>query len=157
MKLRQRIPLLLAALLILFLTGCGGIAQLKNIQVTSVSLDSVTPAGLRAVGATLSVGVENPAMQFTLEDIEGVLYRKGKELVEYTADPVTVRRKSSEVYPVSLTARLAGDSSVLSLLGLSAHFDPEEFTTDVRATVRLKSGAKKKLDFKNIPIKELIP
>lgn len=156
MKLHVRISLLLTAVLVLFLTGCGGAGQIKNIKVTSMSLDSVMPAGLRAVTATVSVGVDNPAMQFTLEDIEGVLYHKGKELVGYTAEPVTVRRKSAETYPVSLTAQLTDGSSLFRLLGLVADHDPADFTTDIRATVRLRSGVKKHLDYKNIPITDFL-
>ena len=156
MKSFKRIFLLFAVVSALGLTGCRGVDKIKDIKVTSWSLKSVAPAGLRGVDAELEVGIENPAMQFTLEDIEGILYYKGEGLAGYTADPVTVRRRSTEVYPVSCSVRLSDGASLFSLLGLVRNFDPADLTTDVHANVRLKSGISKSLDFKNIPIKEFV-
>ena len=133
----KRILPIVATVLTLCLAGCNRIEQIKNIQMTSWALESVTPVGLRGLEAELAVGIENPAMQFTLEDIEGVLFYKGTEFVVYTA-------------------HLGGEFSLLGALGLLRNYDLADFTTDIQARVRLKSGVSKKLTFKDIPIKELV-
>jgi len=156
MKQKRSIILILATVLALCLTGCGSVERIRNIRVTSWAVESVSPTGLRGLTADLAVGVENPAMQFTLEDIEGVLYYKGTEFVHYTADPVTVRRKSTAVYPLHCKAILGGEYSVLSVLGMARNYDLADFTTDIHARVRLRGGASKSFDFKDIPIKDLI-
>ncbi|MBR1407106.1 MAG: hypothetical protein IJ578_09290 [Bacteroidales bacterium] len=154
-RIKTILPLL-AAVLTLCLAGCNRIEQIKNIQMTSWALESVTPVGLRGLKAELAVGIENPAMQFTLEDIEGVLYYKGTELVVYSADPVTVRPKSTAVYPLHCAAHLGGEFSLLGALALLHDYDLADFTTDIHAKVRLKSGVAKGFTFKDIPIKELV-
>ena len=152
----KRILPIVATVLTLCLAGCNRIEQIKNIQMTSWALESVTPVGLRGLEAELAVGIENPAMQFTLEDIEGVLFYKGTEFVVYTADPITVKGKSAAVYPLTCAAHLGGEFSLLGALGLLRNYDLADFTTDIQARVRLKSGVSKKLTFKDIPIKELV-
>ncbi len=156
MKQKRSIILILATVLALCLTGCGSVERIRNIQVTSWAVESVSPTGLRGLTADLAVGVENPAMQFTLEDIEGVLFYKGTEFVVYTADPITVKGKSAAVYPLTCAAHLGGEFSLLGALGLLRNYDLADFTTDIQARVRLKSGVSKKLTFKDIPIKELV-
>ena len=156
MKRIKTILPLFAAVLALCLTGCNRIEQIKNIQMTSWALESVTPVGLRSLKAELAVGIENPAMQFTLEDIEGVLYHKGTELVVYSADPITVRAKSAAVYPLNCAAHLGGEYSLLGALALLHDYDLADFTTDIHAKVRLKSGVAKSFTFKDIPIKDLV-
>lgn len=156
MKFCKRVLPLLAVLLMFCVSGCRGIDKIKDIKVTSWSLKSVVPSGLRSVNAELEVGIDNPAMEFTVGDIEGVLYYKGRPMADYSAEPVTVRGKSAEVYPVSGSARLAGDFSLLDLLSLAGGYDPADFTADLQANVRLKSGISKTIHLKNLPIKSLV-
>lgn len=156
MKFCKRILPLVAAVLTLCLSGCQSIEKIRNIKVTTWSLESVTPSGLRSLNAELAVGIENPAMEFTLEDIAGVLYYKGDAMVDYSVEPFTVRRKCTAVYPIFGSARLNGKFSLLSVLGIASNYDLADFTTDIHAKVRLKSGAAKAFDFKNVPIKDLI-
>lgn len=156
MKAFKRFFPLLAVLLTLGLSGCQSIQKIKNITVTSWSLESVVPTGLRSLKAELAVGIENPAMEFTVEDAEGILYYKGEEMVGYTVEPVTIQGKRAAVYPVFGSAWLLGNFSVLNVLAIARNYDLEDFSTDIRARVRLKSGASKTFNLKNIPIKDLI-
>lgn len=137
----------------LLVSGCG---KISDIKITSCGLESITPIGLRGVKAELALAVENPAMQFTLSDIRGILYYKGKEFVNYAADPITVRRHLAAVYPLKVEAHLAGSVSFSEVLKLLSGYNPEDFSTDIYARVKLKSGLYKNLEFKNIPIKELM-
>ena len=147
---------LCSAVLTFSLAGCSSLEKIQNIRMTSWAVESVSPVGLRGLTAELAVGIENPAMQFTLEDIEGVLFYKGKEFIVYSADPVTVRRKSAAVYPLNCAAHLGGEFSLLGALSLLRDYDLADFTTDIHARVRLRGGASKAFTFKDIPIKELM-
>ena len=151
---RNRAAAFLAALLALCLgVGCS---KIQDIKVTSCSVDSFTPKGLRAAAAKLSICVENPDMEFTLSDISGTLFYKGKDFVLYSAEPVQVGARSTAVYPLSCTASLADGVSVLALLSLLKEYDLADFSTTLQAKVTLKSGLSKKLKFKDIPISDLI-
>lgn len=143
----------LAAIISLLLNGCGNI---KDIKVTACSIESITPIGLRGVRAELAIVVENPAMQFTLSDIKGLLYYKGKLFVEYIADPILVKRHTVAVYPLNGEVRLAPDVTLGTLLGLVKGYDLADFSADIQARVELKSGLSKLFTFKNIPVKDLV-
>ena len=112
--MRKHFAILLAAMLIA--CGCG---KFNDIRITSAKLVSLTPSGLRAVDAVMEVGVDNPAMTFTVAYARGTVYYAGKPLMDYSAQPVTVKRRSSEVYEVNARGTLAGGVSVLSILGMA--------------------------------------
>lgn len=150
MRMRRILFLLLSAV---FLAGCGNVS---DIAVTSCELDSLTPRGFRSVDAVLLVGVHNPAMQMTVEDIEGTLYMDGKSLATYVADPVTVLRHSDDVLSVKCSATLDGKVSLLEFLDAAAKFDPARFTADVHAKVRLRKGVSKSIVKKGVPISKFL-
>jgi len=151
--MRNRIAAIAAALMMVLLTGCSKISQ---IELKSCALDSVSLVGLRGISAKLLLEVDNPALQFGLEDIEGVVYRNGVEYVNYSAEPITVSAKTCAVYPLDCVATLASGVSLMQVLSLANNFNIEEFTTDIHAKVRLKSGVAKGFTFKDIPIKDLL-
>lgn len=152
-RFRHFLMILAAAVI---LVGCSGIEKIQNIKMTSWAIESISPVGLRGLTAELAVGVENPAMQFTLEDIEGVVFYQGKEFVVYSADPITVRKKTAAVYPLHCAAHLGGEFSLLGALGLLTNYDLADFTTEIQARVRLRNGASKAFTFKDIPLKDLM-
>lgn len=151
--MRRRILVIFAAIAMVVLSSCSKISQ---IEVKSCSVASVSLSGLRGVVGQLLLEVDNPALQFTLEDIEGVLYYKGEEYVNYNADPVTINARTTAVYPLDCKASLSPNVSLLQLMSLARQFDLADFTTDIHAKVRLKSGAAKGFTFKDIPIKDLL-
>jgi len=151
--MRNRIIIVFAALAAIFLTGCS---KIRQIELKSCALDSVSMAGLRGVNATLLLEIDNPALQFGLEDIEGVLYRNGEEYVSYKADPIKVDARTCAVYPLACNATLSPNVSLVQVLSLAKNFNLEEFTTDIHAKLRLKSGVAKGFTFRDIPIKDLL-
>ncbi len=151
--MRKVISAIIAALAVLLLSGCSKISQ---IELKSCAVDSVSMAGLRGINATLLLEVDNPALQFTLADINGVLYRNGEEYVLYEADPIQVNAKSCAVYPLPCKATLAPSVSLMQVLTLAKDFNIEEFTTDIHAKVILKGGVAKGFTFRDIPIKDLM-
>ncbi len=151
--MKRKIILLVAALATLLLTGCDKIRQIK---VTGCSLVSFSPVGLRGGNAELAVAIENPAMQFTLEDIVGTVYRSGNVFGTFSADPITVRARTAAVYPLKCSAALSQEVSLGEVLKLTRSYDPAEFTVDVEALIRLKSGVGKRFKLKDLNVKEML-
>ena len=144
---------LLVALSVAMSCSCS---RIKDIRLLSCAVESVSPIGLHGLNAELAVQVQNPAMQFTLTDIAGVLYYKGDPIVNYDADPIEVAARSVAVYPLPCKATLASGVRLMDLISLMRGYDLNDFTTDVSAKVHLRSGLSKTLKFKDIPVKDLL-
>ncbi|MGN1231957.1 MAG: LEA type 2 family protein [Candidatus Cryptobacteroides sp.] len=144
--MRKHFAVLLTAMMIV--CGCG---KFNDIRITSAKLVSLTPSGLRAVNAVLEVGVDNPAMAFTVAYARGTVYYAGQPLLDYSAQPVTVKRRSSEVYEVNARGTLADGVSVLYILGLAGNIDLNRITVDIDATLKA-GGRKKKISLGNVPV-----
>ena len=154
--MRRKLAYLLLAVAVLLMSGCHSIEKIKNIKVTSASLQSVTPTGLRSLDVVALLGIDNPAMQFTVEDISGVLYRKGEPYVDFTIEPITIKARTAGVYELHASAALRPEIPLLSVLALAKDYDLAEFTYDITATVKLRSGVGKVLTFKDMSVKDLL-
>lgn len=155
--MKKRIRQILTIVTVFFaLALSGGCSKLGEIKVSSFSVDSFSPKGLRSAKARISLCVENPAMEFSLSDVEGTIFYKGEELINYAAGPITVKGKTAAVYPLDCSAALRPDMSLMSVIPILKDYDIEDFTTTIRAKVKLRSGVGKTLKFKNIPLKKLM-
>lgn len=139
--------------LILLCTSCG---NLKKIAVSDFTIDSFVPASLRSVNVRASLTVDNPAKDISIYYLDGVLVKKGRQIGTVTVDPVTVKGRSCERYPLTGKVALADGVSVLEVLAMTQNFAPSEYTLDVCATVKLKGFSKIKLYRKGIPMTDLM-
>ena len=137
------------------LSGCSGLSKVKDIKVTSCGLASYSLKGLRSVDAVLAVGIDNPTFAFKVMDVSGTVKYNGEDFATYTADTVSVEKKCSKVYDLPCSATLSDGVSLKQLMQIAKKGNLEGFTTDVTATVKLKSGAGKTFKFKNIDLNEL--
>ena len=137
------------------LSGCSGLSKVKDIKVTSCGLESYSLKGLRSVDAVLAVGIDNPTFAFKVMDVSGTVKYNGEDFATYTADTVSVEKKCSKVYDLPCSATLSDGVSLKQLMQIANKGSLEGFTTDVTATVKLKSGAGKTFKFKNIDLNEL--
>ncbi len=137
------------------LSGCSGLSKVKDIKVTSCGLESYSLKGLRSIEAVLAVGIDNPTFAFDVTDVSGVVKYNGEDFATYTADSVSVEKKCAKVYDLPCTATLSDGVSLMRLMQIAKKGNLEGFTTDVTATVRLKSGAGKTFRFKNIDLNKL--
>lgn len=64
-------------------------------------------------------------------------------------------KKCSKVYDLPCTATLNDGVSLMKLMQIVKKGSLEGFTTDVTATVKLKSGAGTTLKFKNIDLNQM--
>lgn len=134
-------------------TGCK---KVKDINVTSVKIEAIAPQGLTSLNIFLAVGIDNPAFQIGLEDIEGCLKHSGKVLGILTMDPFIVQARSAEIYHLRATARLSKDATLRDLMMLTDMEKLNECMVDVSVKARLKGGAAAPISIKDIPLKKLL-
>ena len=113
------------------------------------------PSGLRSVVVAIAVEVDNPASQVKLSDIEGTVFHSGKVFGRVSVDPFVLEARSLETYHLDAVLTLDGDISLLDLMSLLKGNVIEECTIDFYAKASLKGGVSKKLEFKQLPLKEL--
>lgn len=142
---------LLSAVLI-----AGGCARTKDFKVTSCSIASLTPNGLKSLKAVLKLGIANPMMNLTISNVNGVINNFGKEFATFEADKLPIERKSEKVYPLPCVGTIARDVGLVDLLKLAASQDFSGMTVDLSLKVKLKCGLGKTLRFKNIKITDLM-
>jgi len=157
MKTFKRTVSGIVAVLLAFavLSGCSGLSKVKDIKVTSCGLESYSLKGLRSIDAVLAVGIDNPTFAFKVTDVSGVVKYNGEDFATYTADTVSVDKKCSKVYDLPCSATLNDGVSLMRLMQIVKKGSLEGFTTDVTATVRLRSGAGKTLRLKNIDLEKM--
>ncbi|MBQ8483989.1 MAG: hypothetical protein IJ504_06770 [Bacteroidales bacterium] len=139
--------------LVLTLTSCN---KVKDIKVTSVKIEAIAPQGLQGLNVFLAVGIDNPAFQVGLEDINGALKHSGKVLGRATMDPFVLWARSAEVYHLRAFVKLGEDATLKDLLMLTDAERLEECVIDVSVKIRLKNGTAVPLNIKDIPLKKLL-
>ena len=147
--------ILIVSLACAILSGCSGLSKVKDIKVTSCGLESYSLKGLRSIDAVLAVGIDNPTFAFKVMDVSGTVKYYGEDFATYTADTISVDKKCSKVYDLPCTATLNDGVSLMKLMQIVKKGSLEGFTTDVTATVKLKSGAGTTLKFKNIDLNQM--
>ena len=156
MRMYQRklfIRVVVVIVMISALSSC--VQKFRDIRVTSCEIVSFTPRGLRSADAVLSLGVDNPAGSFVVNDFEVIIKDAGAKLCVLRADPVSFEKKSSQKYTVPCSARIES-LSVMEILELVGGTDFSDFTADVSATVATGKGSGHKIKFNDIKITELI-
>lgn len=149
---RFRYAALVLAIAAFCLCGCS---KYRQIRPVSANVESLMPSGLRSAVATVAVEVDNPASQVKLSDIEGVVFHSGKVFGRVTVDPFVLEARSLETYHLNAVLTLDGDVSLLDLMSLLKGNVMEECTIDFHVKASLKGGVSKKLEFRQLPLKEL--
>ena len=135
--------------------GCG-VQKLRQLKITSWTIESVSLRGLRSLEAGMTLGIDNPGTKVTLEDISGIIFYKGEEFLHYTAEPLTLEPRRTAEYPCRCILNIDDSKSILDVLAALPGYSPEFITTDLSAKVRVNGILSKNVSFKNIPIERLI-
>ena len=152
-KLLQKLSMALLCAAVLCLTGCGDI---RDLEVTSVQIESITPNGLRGVNVGLAVGIDNPAFQVGLSEIEGSLKLSGKVLGRMTMDPFVLRARSAEIYHLDASLSIEQGVTLMEILSLADMETLNKCMVDVSVKATLKGGISKRLQFNDIPLTDLL-
>ena len=152
---KTRLKILLLAL-ISVVSILGGCQKYKEIEVTSVKVETLNVRGLRGADVVLAVGVDNPAGQISVSEIEGEVKHSGKVLGRVAVAPFVLKPKTQETYNIELTLSIAEGASLRDLMMFTDIRKLNECTVDLSAVAKIKGGGKKKLAVKDIPLKELL-
>ena len=152
MKRIRPILLALALCLSAILAGGCGVSKLKDLSVSSVGVKYIVPTSSRSLDAVLLLGIDNPSISFTAQDVSGVVKQYGRELGKFTAGQLPVQAKSVQVYELPCTVALSEKVSLLDLLAIAAHRSMEGLTADVKLRVSLKGGKGTVLTFNGIDL-----
>ena len=142
-----------ALLLAVFLavSGCD-IAKIKDLNVTSVGVKYLVPTSSRSMDAVLLLGLDNPSISFTVQDVSGVVKHYDRELVQFTTGELPVQARSVQVYELPCTAVLSDKVSLLDLLAIAARRSMEGMTVDMKLRVSLKGGKGTVLTFNGLDL-----
>ena len=145
----------LALLLTVFMavTGCD-VTKIKDLTVTSVGVKYIVPTSSRSMDAVLLLGLDNPSISFTVQDVSGVVKHYDREIVRFTAGELPVQARSVQVYELPCTAVLSDNVSLLDLLAIAARRSMEGLTADVKLRVSLKGGKGTVLTFNGLDLSQ---
>ena len=138
---------------VLAVSGCD-VAKIKDLSMTSAGVKYIVPTSARSMDAVLLLGLDNPSISFTVQDVKGVIKYYDREMVHFTAGELPVQAKSVQVYELPCTAMLADKVSLLDLLAFAARRSMEGLTADVDLRVSLKGGKGTTLSFKKIDLSQ---
>ena len=138
---------------ILAVSGCD-VAKIKDLSVTSVGVKYLVPTSSRSMDAVLLLGLDNPSISFTVQDVTGVVKHYDREIAHFTAGELPVQARSVQVYELPCTAVLADKVSLLDLLAIAARRSMEGLTADVKLRVSLKGGKGTVLTFNGIDLSQ---
>ena len=134
----------------------GGCQKIKDIRVTSAKIESLSIRGLRGADIALAIGVDNPAGQIDLSEIEGELKHSGKVLGRVAVAPVILKPKTQETYHIEATVSIAEGAGLRDLMMFTDLKKLGECMVDVSAVAKIKGAGKKKVVLNDIPLKELL-
>jgi hypothetical protein len=143
----------LALATLLVVSGCG-ISKIRQIRITSVGVKYVVPTSSRSVDGVLLLGIDNPSISFTAQDVQGVVKSYGRELARFTAGELPVQARSVQVYELPCTAALSEKVSLLDLLAFASKRSMEGMTVDVKLRVSLGRGKGTTLTFNDIDLSQ---
>ena len=140
MKVLRKIGVFLALVAgLLAVSGCA-VTKIRDIRLTNVGVKYIVPTSSRSLDAVLLLGIDNPSISFTAQDVSGVVKQYGRELGKFTAGQLPVQAKSVQVYELPCTDALSEKVSLLDLLAIAAHRSMQGLTADVKLRVSLKGG-----------------
>ena len=145
MKAIRHILVLVAAALLL--AGCGA-SKLKDISLTSVGVCYVVPTSSRSMDAKLLLGIDNPAMAFTVQEVTGTIRYNQKEIAHFITGPVSLEARSQQEYELPCTVTLAEGASLLDILILASKRSLEGLKADVDLQAALKKNGALRAPFK---------
>ena len=138
---------------VLCLTGCKNV---KDIQVTSVEVESVSLKGMKSLDIFLKVGVDNPAKQVKISEIEGSLKHSGKVIGKLAMDSFILGARTADVYTLKANVSLVQGAGFKELMSLAAPDGLDGCTVDFSAKATYGKAAVMPIKMKDIPLKELL-
>ncbi len=154
MKLFRHIGIIIAAALAL--ASCG-VSRMKDISITSVGIEYAVPTSARSMDAKLQLGINNPAMGFTVQEVTGTVRYLEKELAHFKTGSVDLQAKSEAVYSLPCTVTLAEGASILDVLVVASKGNMKDLKADVdvQAAIKKNGVLRAPFSFKDLDLEQL--
>lgn len=149
----RRLIILVMTLLLVGLTGCG---KIKEIKVNSAKVENIRPYGLRGADLGFVVEIDNPAIQIKLSDMQADVEYCGKVLGKVTVDPFTMKGRSVETYHLKAKMILDEGLSFYDMLMLLDKNFMEKCLVDITVKGKLRGGLSKTVTKNDVPLKKLV-
>ena len=150
--MKRVITLLLLCMALL--SSCAG--SFKDIRMTSYDIVSITPKGLSSVDAVIDLGIDNPAMGFTLTDIKGVARLNNEPCLLISADDMKIEGRSEKEYRLLVHGVLGENFNPFQLLTLLKNTDLSQIKVDASARAELGYGIGKTIEIKDKGLDKLL-
>lgn len=143
----------LFALLLFVLTGCN---SWKDFEIGSVSVQSITPRGLKAADMTIAAAVRNPGKAIQIDSISGVIRVADNPVIMLAAEEILIESGDTEcVFPVKGT--LQNGINIPAVLGTLTTGDTGALKMDIRAYARIVgTNFGKTIEYTDIPLVSLL-
>jgi len=145
-------PLILT---LLALTASCGVSKVDDIRIVSVGAKSVTIVGTRAYDGVLLIGIKNPAMTIEVSDMEGIIYYNDNYFGTFSAEPITIKGRTTEVYEIPCRSVISEDVSLIEMMMIYSKKSLEGMKIDLSFKVRAK-GVTKTRTLKGIDLNSMI-
>ena len=146
---------MLAAFAALLLPSCAD--RYKDIRVTGVKLESLSPSSLRSVDAVLQVDVDNPLRsKVRVRKMMGAVYQNSKQIATLSSDDeVELAPKGISTHRVKVRVTVDNAMFFFEQFKSGARPNYKEFTVDLSAVAG--SGLFQfPVEKKNMPVEELV-
>lgn len=140
---------LLSALLIALLSSCN---SWKDFEISSVSIQSISPRGLKAADLTIDAKIDNSGKAIQIDSISGVIKVADNPVLLLTANGILIESgKQDCIFPVK--GSLQSGINLPSVLGSLTSGDTDALRIDIRGYARM-SGTKfgKTIEYTDIPL-----
>lgn len=135
--------------LVAALVACScGVSKVKDISLTSVGISYIVPTSLRSLDGKLLLGINNPSIGFSVEEVTGTVRFENKPIADFKTGRLELAAKSEQVYELPCTVTLAESASLLDVLIIASRGSLEGLKADVNVL-----GAFKKDGIIRAPIK----
>lgn len=154
-KLLKAFRLALALICLLLAAACC--RGIKDIELNSVRLASVSLHGFSSADLTLELGIDNPAKKVEIKDFVANV-RDGEDVIlTLESEYLLIEAAQDKLYSVPVRASLAEGAEAMRLIRLlGSQEELEGLVADVEAKLSYNGGFTRTVRQKDLSVKELV-
>lgn len=152
--MKKLIYIILASAIMLAGSALDCKAQLSQIKINSYKIESISPNNFRSVSGAALFNLSNPLADVQVSNISGTIYKQGNAFISGNAADFVIPSGTSSVRATG-TASLCSGVSLWNVFALLA-FNPEDYSVDINATVRIGNTAPRLISIKKMPVASII-
>jgi hypothetical protein len=129
-------------------------AQMKHLSLRRYKIDNVSLVNLSTYSVAAHLQVRNDTTAFSLSNISGQIYRKGKPFASWSTGDICLNSGINDVYIKGICTIRSG-VSIFTLIRTILHLEPSLFSLDVELFIYFPSGDKKYLSRQRVQLSKL--